>query len=484
MGGDLSCLSFLDSASPGEAPGIGRTVIAYVGVEGTERSPQDGNHAKARANFWLWGTRGSQIITCPIKRNEATGKVGSVVVGPGFFVALRRDGKLVSWGCDRRGCLGRSRRRLLGCVVPEPICLLPDVNVQVVSVQLGTRHVLALTAPGAVYAWGANHAGQLGVDDTTMRRQPSCLERLRSHAVAQILAVRDMSYALTKSGVVFAWGDNRNGTLGNDAAGAHILRPELMRTMQGTVVTRIEPRDGCNTKHQDEGAIVAYVEGNGKVEERHQDGGKLVMDFWLWGTWGDRRLAAPLRPWVSERLSSGRLHSVVIGHSYFVVLWEDGSLASWGRDSEGCLGLGEGLPVSSSARPIPLPEGCRRIASVQHGRHHLVALSDAGAVYVWGENRFGQLGLGDRDPRYGPTPVEALEQERVVQVLAARNVSFALTAAGTVYTWGDNRDDALALGPQSSGELVMRPAALPGPGSRGGRVDRLELQGLPAPPAR
>jgi alpha-tubulin suppressor-like RCC1 family protein len=57
---------------------------------------------------------------------------------------------------------------------------------------------------------------------------------------------------------------------------------------------------------------------------------------------------------------------------------------------------------------------------------HQILLTLEGRVYSWGENRFGQLGHGDRKKRVVPTQIEALEGKGVSRVAAGRHNNFHL----------------------------------------------------------
>ena len=65
---------------------------------------------------------------------------------------------------------------------------------------------------------------------------------------------------------------------------------------------------------------------------------------------------------------------------------------------------------------VPSPLDCLTplpIRSIACGAHHSFIVSHSGAVYAWGKNNKGQLGLGDTDDRIFPTQVRSLRNQKV-----------------------------------------------------------------------
>lgn len=70
-----------------------------------------------------------------------------------------------------------------------------------------------------------------------------------------------------------------------------------------------------------------------------------------------------------------------------------------------------------------------------------MALTPAGFLYSWGQNVFGQLGLGDYNDRNAPELVKSLaEHVQVKKISAGYLHSGILDDRGKLYTWGHNPD--------------------------------------------
>ena len=121
---------------------------------------------------------------------------------------------------------------------------------------------------------------------------------------------------------------------------------------------------------------------------------------------------------------------------------EDGELYAWGSAADGILGLtasdaGSVAPTSSVDRP-QLVEALlgRRVVQVAAGARHIVILDSRGQVYTCGFGGYFRLGLKDARDRPVPTHVASLEHIRIVRVAAGHEHTMAMSEEGAVFWWG------------------------------------------------
>ena len=57
-----------------------------------------------------------------------------------------------------------------------------------------------------------------------------------------------------------------------------------------------------------------------------------------------------------------------------------------------------------------------------------MALSDNGKAYSWGLNLLGQLGHGDTEPRWSPTPIQGIEDSKIVIIASGAGQASGRTA--------------------------------------------------------
>ena len=78
-------------------------------------------------------------------------------------------------------------------------------------------------------------------------------------------------------------------------------------------------------------------------------------------------------------------------HSLFI---QNGNVYTCGGNEHGQ--LGNGTKSTNSNSVISLVNGLNHITQVSAGLYFSVALNQDGEVYCWGNNRFGQCGLGNK----------------------------------------------------------------------------------------
>src|SRR5206468_3426528 len=109
--------------------------------------------------------------------------VKSLAGGYLHSLALKSDGTVWAWGGNSFGQLGSGSPLQLagpppmpdpGTARPMPTLGLSDI----VSVAAGAYHSLALTADGVVWSWGANGYGQLGDETTNAQQLPKVVRGL------------------------------------------------------------------------------------------------------------------------------------------------------------------------------------------------------------------------------------------------------------------------------------------------------------------
>lgn len=137
----------------------------------------------------------------------------------------------------------------------------------------------------------------------------------------------------------------------------------------------------------------------------------------------------------------GFAQTVAGGDAHTVVATPDGNVWTWGNNGSSRLGLGAG---AGSHKKVPTPVTTfADVVAVAAGSDFTLALDSSGFVWAWGNNTYGQLGLGDTTTRHVPTQ---LGLTGIVAIAAGNSHSVALNSTGDVFTWGENAAGQLGNG--------------------------------------
>ncbi|XP_066891602.1 probable E3 ubiquitin-protein ligase HERC3 isoform X6 [Kogia breviceps] len=140
-------------------------------------------------------------------------------------------------------------------------------------------------------------------------------------------------------------------------------------------------------------------------------------------------------PRLIQKLNQQTILQVSCGNWHCLALAADGQFFTWGKNSHGQLGLGKELPSQASPQRVRSLEGIP-LAQVAAGGAHSFALSLSGAVFGWGMNNAGQLGLSDEKDRESPCHVKLLRTQKVVYISCGEEHTAVLTKSGGVFTFG------------------------------------------------
>ena len=157
---------------------------------------------------------------------------------------------------------------------------------------------------------------------------------------------------------------------------------------------------------------------------------------------------------VSSAIAAGNLHTCA--------LMPDGTAECWGTNQYG--NLGNGTMAASSN--VPVAVGGRQFTSISGGFDDTCGITIDASVYCWGYNLHGQLGLGNYTNASTPQAVGAGGQSGALVVAdGAQHTCVLYTGshnfgAHPVFCWGNNTYGQLGLGTYAD---ATTPTALPSP---------------------
>ncbi len=304
--------------------------------------------------------------------------------------------------------------------------------------------VLTAIAPAASQAetgsfgWGSNAFGALGQGSSGNTAFDTPLSISGVGAVTQVSAGESDALARISHGSVVAWGANGHGQLGigsTVASDVPVAVPglaEVRETASGSVFS---------LALLESGTVEAWgANGEGELGQGSHTGPETCT-------------AACSRSPVGVPGLSG-VRAVAAGGDHALALLEDGTIESWGRNTDGQ--VGDGTTTEKDA-PVAVAGITEAVAIAAGGEFSLALLAD-GEVRAWGRNVDGQLGNGSTTN--SDTPVTVAGLAGVDAVSAGKAHALALLANGHVMAWGDDNEGQLGNG--SKGGLSDVPVAVSG----------------------
>lgn len=176
------------------------------------KNDSEANPAVAAATF-----RPQRVQEFAQERVLREGSAVAVAAAAHHTLVACRNGHVYVFGLNKGGRLGLGDDCPQECPLPRRIMSLKRRHV--VAIAAAENHSLCVTGDGMVFAWGSNQFGQLGespngVTSTTSRSLPKQVEELKQTPCVAVAAGERHSVALSKEGEVYVWGNNTSGQLG------------------------------------------------------------------------------------------------------------------------------------------------------------------------------------------------------------------------------------------------------------------------------
>jgi len=152
----------------------------------------------------------------------------------------------------------------------------------------------------------------------------------------------------------------------------------------------------------------------------------------------------------------GPVKQMAAGYDFTCAITRDDALFCWGEDHEGQLAIAD-VAVETSSRPVRI--GARTtFRFVAAGQGHVCAIRSNGTIACWGRNTVGQLGLGDQQPIQVRTPTAVGTKSDWATLDLGQDSACAIDAAAGLFCWGDNA--AFQLGVAGAPPSVLAPLAV------------------------
>jgi len=306
--------------------------------------------------------------------------------------------------------------------------------------------------------------------------------------IVQISTSNSASYALTKTGEVWAWGVGRGDALGNGTHPKSTTKPVRVKFPAGVKVASLpSPMPFDTGMAIDRNGNIwgwgADVEDSLCMPGGHLDvpkklplshvtqasgaggHGLYVSDGKLYacggntaGELGDGSTTAiSTRPVAVAGLPSEPIRAIGSSWENSGALMADGSYYDWGYNQAGQLGNGTTTNSDTPVR-VDLPTKAEQVSlggsSGENGQ--TVAILTDGSVWAWGQGGTGQIGDGKVKNSTAPTRVDVPSGVSFDRVISGGSTVYGIDSSGAVWAWGQNNVGQLGFGAASA--LTDRPS--------------------------
>ena len=172
------------------------------------------------------------VRTGAVRMQVASGHLAGAVkaaCGTHHTAVLKADGTVWTVGLNSSGQLGIGST--VGQTKALQVATAAGPLTGVSNLVSGGAHSLALSNTGEVWAWGANNAGQLGIN--SLVNQAFAVKVPGLSGVVHLAAGDSHSYAVKSDGTVWAFGNNTNGQLGNNSTAASRVPVQVLSSLGG-----------------------------------------------------------------------------------------------------------------------------------------------------------------------------------------------------------------------------------------------------------
>ncbi|RGP61320.1 hypothetical protein FLONG3_10554 [Fusarium longipes] len=334
----------------------------------------------------------------------------------------------------------------------------------VVQISCGGMHAIALTHDNKILTWGVNDQGALGrdtnwdgglrdmdkaedsdsedEDDTGINPKESTPTAVSEEHFApgtkfvQVVASDSASFTLTEDGRVYGWGTFRSsdGILGFSETVKVQSTPLLIKDLKNIKALSAGSNHILALDHK--GNVVAWGCG-----QQNQLGRRII----------ERNKMSSLIP-QGVGLPRGKIAKIACGSYHSFAIDKDGQVYGWGLNNFGEIGVESNAGEDDAVilRPAKLTYlDDFNITEIDGGEHHSLACSDKGDLLTWGRVDGYQVGfefdkLSEENAIYDERgnarilfkPTVQPDVKDIVSVAAGTDNNFAIASDGKVFSWG------------------------------------------------
>ncbi|MDR2336735.1 MAG: hypothetical protein LBE03_01370 [Candidatus Nomurabacteria bacterium] len=339
------------------------------------------------------GNATTDDVAAPVKV-DGLDKIVAIAAGGEHSMAINEAGELYIWGNNSYGQIGNGTT----VNVSSPIKLnglggasnAISADTKIVAIAARGYHSLAVDENGKLYAWGRNDTGQVG-NGTSISNvlRPIKINGLQDNTpnaitnntrIVAVAAGRFHSLAVDDSGLVYAWGKNTDGQIGNgNKSNDNVLAPIVINGYGGESNAIKASTKIVTISAGLYFSIVSDIEGNVYTWGKND-----------YGQLGDGSTTDTTTPKLLARLSN--ITKLAGGGRHVLAVSNDGEVYTWGQNNYGQIG-NEATATNGVSTP-QLITTLEDITAIAGGGESSYAVNNDGELFSWGHDNRDQTGNG------------------------------------------------------------------------------------------
>ncbi|XP_039054334.1 PH, RCC1 and FYVE domains-containing protein 1-like isoform X2 [Hibiscus syriacus] len=355
-------------------------------------------------SFGVQSGSNSDVLLPKLLESVTMLDVQCISLGARHAALVTKQGEVFCWGEANGGRLGNK----INIDISHPKLVESLNGIAVRGVACSEYQTCALTQSAELYTWG----GEPYTNQWLPHKVSGPLDGVNVFAVS---CGEWHTAIVSTAGKLFTYGDGTFGVLGHGNT-QNLSQPKEVESLKGLWVKSVS----CGPWHT--AAIAEITKDRNKL---NANGGKLF-------TWGDGdkgRLGhadgdRKLIPTCVVQLMDHDFIQVSCGGMLTVALTSKGTVYTMGSEVYGQLGNPQ-----ANDKSITVVEGKLKhefVKDISSGSYHVAALTLGGRVYTWGRGSNGQLGLGDTEDRNTPSFVDSLRGRQVESITCGSNLTAAI----------------------------------------------------------
>ncbi|XP_069103120.1 uncharacterized protein [Argopecten irradians] len=262
-----------------------------------------------------------------------------------------------------------------------PIELPPKIKIR--HAAAGEDHVIVVTTERQVFTWGEGGKGQLGHGNTESKTKPTLVEALTGKSISSVDVISVSCgpkhvVVVGSDRKIFSWGCGGEGRLGlgNEddqcqPTEVNIVEPVVVRDVRCGV-------DGTMFRTDVGGVLACGSNIDNKLGLNHRQGFIMAMKNLFIKT----EVEGQKEPTLVRALARHKVLDITMGLHHSAVIVEPGHVYTFGRNTEGQLGISNTKDCSAPVEVKSMADSV--INRVQCGDHYTAASTVSNELYYWG----------------------------------------------------------------------------------------------------